>query len=358
MINLRYHLLSIVAVFLALAIGVVMGVTIIANGVESGLEAGQEHLEHRIDQTDRLNEYLQGVVDRTNQLEAQTQEAPLSVFVPDALSETPVVVIAETGVDDELVHATETMLTATGADLVGTMWLSEQLRSGSDTTKEQLVALYKKQGKSLNPDQAWERVISDISKSFILPTTPAPDATDGTDTATTTSKTNETTDFDIYKELINTGLIVYSPGPASTLTENGFDIDNVRFVFVAGPGAAVPVTEFFLPLITSLADRAANTNLVVAEIGRLDQIPSGGSIPAVVDGTDPLVYTTGQIVDVVRNNTALMGKVSTVDNLDTDIGNLAVALAVRDITAGIYGNYGVLTTAGAPLPELTLQDAQ
>ena len=49
MINFRYHLVSIVAVFLALGIGIIMGTAVIDRAVVDRLERQQDDLDKRID---------------------------------------------------------------------------------------------------------------------------------------------------------------------------------------------------------------------------------------------------------------------------------------------------------------------
>ena len=47
MINFRFHLVSLIAVFLALALGVVMGSTVIDRAVVNGLENRIKHVENK-----------------------------------------------------------------------------------------------------------------------------------------------------------------------------------------------------------------------------------------------------------------------------------------------------------------------
>ena len=58
MIDFRYHLVSIIAVFLALAIGIVVGSTALQPAVESGLRATEGLLHRRIDQVTQNNTAL------------------------------------------------------------------------------------------------------------------------------------------------------------------------------------------------------------------------------------------------------------------------------------------------------------
>ena len=60
MINLRYHIVSIVAVFLALAVGVVMGSTVIARSELDFLHNRQDDLEGKNKNVSRDSTFARG----------------------------------------------------------------------------------------------------------------------------------------------------------------------------------------------------------------------------------------------------------------------------------------------------------
>ena len=55
MINIRYHVISLVAVFLALAIGVVAGSTVVQRSVVDNLKSTQGHIEKNLDDLEAKN---------------------------------------------------------------------------------------------------------------------------------------------------------------------------------------------------------------------------------------------------------------------------------------------------------------
>ena len=59
MINLRYHIVSITAVFLALGIGVAMGSTLIQRATIDTLENRLDDQKQRLEETDAENERLE-----------------------------------------------------------------------------------------------------------------------------------------------------------------------------------------------------------------------------------------------------------------------------------------------------------
>ena len=77
MINIRYHVYSLVAVFLALAIGVAVGSTVVQRSVVDNLRSTQGRIEQNLDDLEAQNAALQ---ERTAALESRsgslTEEGP------------------------------------------------------------------------------------------------------------------------------------------------------------------------------------------------------------------------------------------------------------------------------------------
>ncbi|HEV3400985.1 MAG TPA: copper transporter, partial [Acidimicrobiales bacterium] len=81
MINLRYHVVSLVAVFLALGVGVVMGSTVIDRVTVDALEAQVDRVENSVKATQaenrRLDEQLRTVRDFADQARDRIAEGHL-----------------------------------------------------------------------------------------------------------------------------------------------------------------------------------------------------------------------------------------------------------------------------------------
>ena len=60
MINIRYHVYSLVAVFLALAIGVAVGSTVVQRSVVDNLRSTQGRIEQNLDDLEAQNAELAG----------------------------------------------------------------------------------------------------------------------------------------------------------------------------------------------------------------------------------------------------------------------------------------------------------
>ena len=65
MINFRFHLVSLIAIFLALALGVVIGAGVIDRGVVDTLDNRLEHVEAKADRIQVENDVLNGENDQS-----------------------------------------------------------------------------------------------------------------------------------------------------------------------------------------------------------------------------------------------------------------------------------------------------
>ena len=135
MINFRFHLISLVAVFLALGVGVAMGASFVDR-------ATVDSLRGRVDDLDegyrRRGVELDATRDQLGQADSQASAlaGEGSEALDDRLTEVPVVVLATDAVTGDLVESTRTSLGAAGAELAGTVRLQPPLSdpSGADVT--------------------------------------------------------------------------------------------------------------------------------------------------------------------------------------------------------------------------------
>jgi hypothetical protein len=105
-----------------------------------------------------------------------------------------------------------------------------------------------------------------------------------------------------------------------------------RFVVVSGAGAEVGDDILALPLAQALA--AGGARAVAAEPG---EDTDGGR---------------GVFVGLLRSDATVNGKVSTVDNLESPMGQAAVILALEELGSARVGHFGVGPEAQRLLPAL------
>lgn len=119
MIDFRYHLVSLVAVFLALAVGIVLGAGPLRDSIGDTLSSQVDLLrEDRADLQQRVDE-LSGAVERRNAFVAGVAPALLA----NQLTDRSAVLVALPGAQEDLVDDLRRALTAAGAEVTGSVAL-------------------------------------------------------------------------------------------------------------------------------------------------------------------------------------------------------------------------------------------
>ncbi|TDD39409.1 copper transporter [Saccharopolyspora elongata] len=309
MISLRYHIVSIAAVFLALAVGVLVGSTSLSGRLLAGVGDEQRSLQAQVDD---LN------AERTT---LKTQVAAADTFgsavgpmaVQGQLAQRSVVLITSDNTDDQQRDAVGQLLRAAGAEVTGEVRL----------------------GKSFaDPGRADQlrRVVTELLPAGVqLPTAADPGTMAGgligplalLNPQSGQPQTGDQERAAAFAGLADGGFATASPGlrPAQlAVVLTGGRIESDR----AG-------------------DKAATLARFAAQLDRAGQgaVLAGGAGSA--DGTGP--------VGVVRADPALASSLSTVDNLDSASGRVAVVLALREQAERQAGHYGVASSAQGPVPE-------
>lgn len=119
MLSFRYHIVSLIAVFLALAIGIAVGSTFIDRAIVDSLQdrvdTVSDNLDARRAENARLGDRIDGLEDYV--------EASAPWMVAGRLDDEPVTVVAERGVDGDQVEATAALARQAGAQVPGLVWL-------------------------------------------------------------------------------------------------------------------------------------------------------------------------------------------------------------------------------------------
>lgn len=119
MISFRYHLVSLISVFLAIALGIVIGTTQLNGAVLDGLKS----------QVNNLTDDKRALETRSQTLESQLTEgdefgeAVAPVLVADRLAGATVLVVLASEVDADVLDQTTTLVEAAGATVAGTLQL-------------------------------------------------------------------------------------------------------------------------------------------------------------------------------------------------------------------------------------------
>jgi Copper transport outer membrane protein, MctB len=317
MIDFRYHLVSIVAVFLALAIGLVLGSTELQGNTLDVLKTANNNLSSQLNDTRAQRDTaLQQA--NAGQAFAQANE---TVLLKNLLAGQRVVLITDDGADNGTVSAITSAAKDAGATITGTIALQSSFNSTSTTTESTLNSvtgdLAQADTVTLGQTSVWQQAAQLIASATVAKAT-APTV------ALTLLESQE-----VLKSYQQNGFISLTGAPAN------------------GATLAIIVTPATVP--ADGASDQASQNLVGVAQEFADQ-----STATVVAGNSA-GDGSGSAMSVLRSS-AVAAKVSTIDDADTTIGQITTIQALAtQAQGGKAAAYGVETgaTSSGPSPAPT-----
>ncbi|MBK9178310.1 MAG: copper transporter [Acidimicrobiales bacterium] len=358
MVNLRYHIVSIVAVFLALGIGVTVGSTIVDRAIVGALEDRLDSLEGRLEDTQAENDRLRGEVDRLEaERDALADEG--SLLLAGRLADVPLLVLSMQGVAQEPVDELAVSLGSAGARYQGALRFTERLALADPDDVAELAAIVGTP--STDPRRVRDVLAARLGTALLatasadvdagagagagVPSEPAPgpEATAGTSPepapGTTGAPTTSVPPADgtssagtLLRELLDAGFLdgeLVAPEGADPAS---VPLPGTRVVLVSGAGAVLPDGDLMDPLVRVLAT-ADPAPAVAAESSEPSE-----------DGPVDV------FVSWIRSDEALARRVSTVDDLQRFAGQAAVVIALEQLPDGVVGQYGTAGDAQRLLP--------
>ena len=312
MINLRYHIVSLVAVFLALGLGIVMGSTVIDRVTVDALNDNLDDVRRSVGAIREENRKLGDQIKQGQDFAETTRDQLLRGH----LRNVPVMVVAIAGIDRRPVDELRRALAGAQATMQGTIWFTAKMRLASDGDVRALAGAL-----DLPVDrpevvrrQALARVAS--------------------------ARESASADASPLAALQSAGFLTYegpSP-PASTTTSStplalaSLPLPNTRYLVISGAGAEVGDDVVAVPLSQAYAQ--ASGRVVAAESG----VDTDGG--------------RAVFVGLLRGD-VLSTRLSTVDNIESPMGQTAAVLALEDLGVPRYGHYGVGPGAQRILPQPT-----
>jgi hypothetical protein len=301
-ISLRYHIVTIAAVFLALAIGLLGGGAFLQPALQRQLENQTERLRGDIDalreQNDDLRLELSGL--------GAFSEAARTHLVQGRLPGVPVVVVSQVGVEDEVLAEATDALELAGARVLTTVSASALLASEDPAVRDQLAEIVDASGAA--PEELPGLAAAELAARLSSPIPPAPED-------------------DVLTQLLSGGFLapIGPPPDAETLDEIGGPGQVVLVVSGGGEeDAALPPDAFAIPLVDAVD-------------GLGGRVAAGESLLA----TNPFVSS-------LRSSGP--DGIVTVDDLDQAMGGAALVLGLdRLLATGVGGDFGVKDGA-EPLP--------
>jgi hypothetical protein len=306
MIDFRYHLVSLVSVFLALAVGIVLGSSVLNGPLTRTLQHAEANLRSTADNLRAQNN--QQASRLSGDANFVTANAPR--LLGGLLPGERVVLVTAPGADGAVVTGVSTAIRQAGATVAGQVGLNQQFFDTSATTESSLAAL----AQQLAPAGT---VTTTVLAAALL--TQAPGTVPPAQTRS------------ILAGFAQQGYLQATPDTISAAT----------MAVVIAP-ATPPASGNGNPANTALLSLTAKLNAA----GRGTVL--AGSFPA---GSGP-----GSAIDeLTSGNTGI--QVSSVDNANYETGQITVIYALSELLAGhkpaAYGNSALPSPLPAPSPGTT-----
>lgn len=302
MITLRSHVISLAAVFLALAVGVMLGSGLLSNTLLSGLRDDKHELQNQInkltDDKNRLNQKLSAAG------EFDAQMTPR--IVRDAMGGKSVVIFRTPDAVNDDVDAVSKTIAAAGGAVSGIVTLTDEFVDAN--AAEKLLSVVNSPIVPMGRQLSTKSVDQGSQAGDLLGIS----LLRGRDPAAPPVDDNQR------------GTVL------ATLRDTGFVTVGNQHIGVAD--SAVIVTG------GALGEDAGNRGATVA---RFAAGLSPHSLGTVLAGRDGSASGTGAVA-VVRSDAGLSGAVSTVDDIDSQAGRITSVLSLQQLAGGGHPNqYGI-----------------
>ena len=309
MIDFRYHVVSIVAVFLALALGLFIGGTSLNGTFASDIKDRTTAVSNKNKELSSANNALQGqLVD-----EQRFETAAEPYIVRNDLAGESVVVVSAPGANGGTRSDVIKALTAAGATISGDVRLQDELLDPTQRTfLETLTARLDVPGHPITTGSGSERAVALLAEVLGIRPSSTP-----------------------------------VPAAAAARVLSGFEDGNLLTV---DGGVAHPASLAVL-IAPPPPSSSADPKLVQAQDSLLLELARDldrSALGAVIAG--PVAAADSGLLKAARGDKDVTADVSTVDGVDLPRGIIATVLALAEQAEGGVGSYGARSGAKAPLP--------
>jgi hypothetical protein len=309
MVNFRFHIVSLIAVFLALGLGILVGSTVVDQVIVDRLDREINSVRHDSNQANAENSKLKQ--DASQYENFLKKAAPFTV--EQRLEDVPVALVVERGVSSDAVKSTLTSLRNAGAVVPGVVWLNDDWRLDTPKNLATLQSALKVSGNNAATRSA---ALKMLARRLAQP------------------PGNGRSPADVLNALQRSGFITFSDGDKRVLEQ--FPNRASRVLVLTGTDSHLDGTDTLAEFVTALS--AAEVPSVVGEVYDVNQ-PTP-------------VSPRGAALAPVRGDNSLSKVVSTVDDGDLVEGQIAEVVALEQIVGGTVGHYGTGEGAQAVLPTL------
>jgi len=309
MISFRYHIITIVAIFLAVGLGLLVGNTVVQPALVSKLQS----------QTEQLRSEVQDLEQTWADLRAQARDLEAAGDIlpqvdPGTLAGVPVVVVTHQGVGAGLLAETRAALDEARADTVAVLTMTDRMAAVDDATRQRLAMIL---GEPSGTDAAaLQRRAAEMLAERLAVGPPRRDVPPAPD--------------DVLDKLLT--------DPDGFLTSPGITAGDLQRI--GGPGEVVIVVsggqgdpviqpkDFMIPLVEGLTAHGA-------------RVAAGESASS----------DYGFIGDLRSDPSIADGVIVTVDDLDFPIGGAALVLGLERLLGSAEGgDYGIKDGATSSIP--------
>lgn len=300
MVNFRFHLVSLTAVFLALAAGIAIGAGVVDRATVGQIERQLADVARRREETNAENDRLRSDLRRWGDFSKEAGDRLLA----GQLTDVPVLVVATSGLDRGLVDGFAGALGTAGARLDGQVWFTNRWALGNEEEARRLASVLDI-APTTEPDDVRAAAIAALGTAWSV----------GDGGALVTS-------------LVDAGFLEYVAPPTERVPLPQLPEPNTRFVVVSGATADVPVADLAVPLVA----RLVSSQLQVVAAQPVAPVPDPKAKP---EEKPPPAF-----VEALRADEVVGARASTVDNLDDYRGRVATVLAIAALGRGQTGHYG------------------
>jgi hypothetical protein len=309
-IDFRYHLVSVIAIFFALATGIILGAGPLDEQVDETL----------VDQIPQLRDENQQLRDQIVALEGDLAfeetfvEGVSPTLVGGLLTERQVALVALPGSDDEQVAAVRSQVEGAGGSVSAAVtlaptWSDADSEPALDTLAAELVT----SGTTLPTDgTGYDRGAAVLAGALLRP--------------------GDEPSVEGDRDQITAVATGYGDAGLATIeVVDGADPQATLAVIVAGP----PPED----------DVERRNGALASLVSALDAAGDGAVLAGPPDSAGE-----GGIITVVRDDDDLAGAVSTVDSVDLNSGRVTVVFAAAEQEQGGSGQYGRVGTTDGAVP--------
>jgi hypothetical protein len=300
MVNFRFHLVSLTAVFLALAAGITIGAGVVDRATVDQIERRLSDVDARRQATNEENDRLRIDLARWTDFGQQLGDRPLQ----GRLNGVTVFVVATSGVDRGVLDALRSSIAGAGATVDGTILFTGKWGLEDEDAAREMAGLIDA-APTTQPDVLRASALAAVAEAW------------------TTGDSGP-----LVAAMVERGFLEFQPGPVETVPLTELPRQGSTFLVLSGDAADVAPGDLAQPLVADLSD---------GELRLLAVQPARPPAEPPKEGEDE---PPAEFVVALRSDSSGAGRISTVDNVDDYRGRIAAVLALVDLQTGRRGHYG------------------